>query len=175
MFILDTHKRTHTGKGKSRTDKSELFAFVLACVKHIPLKPPSSPAGSKCETFSQPIRSNLCFILPPSALDIVKINCLVHWANVLPPGVIQMSKAWLSGFSQFEFGPRDRRIPHSILFTKGLTPPPLVKSHRGVNLAIKSQLWALLTCKFLSPCHSAIELRQVGQNCNYIPTSHNCI
>lgn len=134
MFILDTHKRTHTGKGTSRTDKSELFAFVLACAKHFPLKPPSFPAGSKCETFSQPIRSNLCFILPPNALDIVKINCLVHWANVLPPGVIQMSKAWLSGFSQFEFGRRDRRISHSILFTKGLTPhphPPACKIAQG--------------------------------------------
>ena len=56
----------------------------------------------------------------------------------------------------------NRRPAYSILFRKGLrNAPPACEITGGVNLAIKSQLWALLTCKFFSLCFSVIELQQV--------------
>lgn len=99
MFIQDTPKMfPHPGETtRVRQINQKLFAFVLVLCTMLPAPPdlpsfhppalrgpPISPAGPERETFSQPIRSNLCFILRPNALDIVKINCLVHWANVLP-------------------------------------------------------------------------------------------
>lgn len=161
---------TYPGLEDSQADKSKLFAFVLVCAKWFRLNPPSSQLGPNVRPFHS--QSGEIFVSSsfPNTLDIVKINCLAHWANVLPPGVIQMYKTWLSVFSQCEFPQREGQSqqeenPIAFLFNKGLTnPPPACKIAEGVNLAIKLQLRSLLTCKFFSPCHSAIEPQSAGPN-----------
>lgn len=103
MFILDTYRCAYPGLEKNQADKSKLFAFVLACAKRFCRNPSSSQLGPNVRPFHS--QSGQIFVSSsfPNTLDIVKINCLVHWANVLPPGVKQMSKACLAGFSRCEF------------------------------------------------------------------------
>lgn len=89
MCVYSGHPESW-GNDTSQTDKSKALCARPSNAGPLPsalpalCTPPLSPAGPQCETFSQPIRSNLCFILRPNALDIVKINCLVRWAHVLP-------------------------------------------------------------------------------------------
>ena len=59
---------------------------------------------------------------------------------------------------RWEGGREENNLSRSVRQRVNKSSPLLVKIAQGVNLAIKSQLWALLTCKFFSPCYSAIEL-----------------
>lgn len=160
---MDVAKLGLFGNDESQTDKSKRRASVLACAKRFPRNPPLSQQAPNVRPFQS--QSGQIFVSSslPMHLTLTRLIALCAGQTCYPLVQYRCQKRSSPNFLSMSFNKRKRRITRFTLLDKGLTNPhpPPCKITQGVNLAIKSQLWALLTCKFFSLCFSATGLHRV--------------